>query len=149
MKSKAGLFLVILMIVGLVSYAIYLTTSEPEKAVVVGFNRDKDGFDGDEESGDVIEKTVVVRNVYVSEDDFSGYADSEETTSYWYVNFFCKDKTSEEPAQWDGYGIFTMPTKHFNVKEAKKQAWAEATDKDYIQIQFFKRVSFETYKAGI
>ena len=123
----AGLVLIGLMLIGGLSYGIYnALNDEPEKKSFVVKNNDSFGDDTSEEVN-----------------DYSGYSDSEESASYWYVyyDFSGKDKHT-------GYTIVEIDSPFFDFLKVRSAIKSyKLTKDDYLGITFFKRVSFESYKA--
>ena len=90
----------------------------------------------------VIEKTTVIKTVYVSEEDFSTYdTDDTITSTYWYVQFSSKVIR--------GYNIIEIHTPYADIgamiKRIKDINGIKADE--YTQIEYLKQVSFESYAA--
>jgi len=98
---------------------------------------------------EIIQK-IILRKVYVQEEDFSRYkVDEIDTVSYWYYTYnVSRKKTAEVKAsRWEGYDVCELDGPYFDVNKVRKIAYPEVVEKDFVKISFFKRVSFETYKA--
>jgi hypothetical protein len=116
----------------------HLINVEPEEKKSFVLKHD-DFNDGDSE--EVVERTVVIKNIYV--DDYSGYADSEESASYWYVHYDYSGKDKHT-----GYKIVEIDVPYFDLNKVRGAVKDyKLGDDDYLGLTFFKRVSFESYKA--
>jgi len=141
--KAAMLVLMGLIVIGLSIYMIgWVGPDEENKTGPVVIY---DDFDDNSSVENVIDETIVIKKVYVKEEDFSSYGDSEVGASYWYVQYYCKNKTDGK--EWNGYDIYELSTPYFDLKNIRKQIWSDCGDNDYIQINTFQRVPFETYKA--
>ena len=101
--------------------------------------------DGDDSETKVEEVRTVIKNVYINEDNFDEYdpfnGSIEETkSSYWYVYY---NYNNEEL----GYKIVEIDVPYFHLPKIHKAIKGDKNGK-FLGIEFFKRVSFEAYKAN-
>ena len=89
----------------------------------------------------VIERKVIVKNVYVNEDEYSSYTSDETGSSYWYVYYQSKVVR--------GYQIVEIDVPYFNVGKILRVIREENKIKndEFTSINYTKRVSFDSWKA--
>ncbi len=93
---------------------------------------------------DFIKKEVVEERGIeypVNEYDGDKVIDSTNMESYWYIHFHVSTKVS----QYDGYNVIKLSTSYFDIIKAIKVIVPNYTESDYVGIDFFKRVPYETY----
>lgn len=95
------------------------------------------------EPDNVEEVRTVIRNVYVSEDNFDMYDPyngslTQDTASYWYVYYTFNHDHS-------GFKVVKIDVPYFDVLRVQKAIKPTVADNDYLGIEFFERVTFECY----
>lgn len=95
-----------------------------------------------EEPTEIVEQKVVIKNVYVNEDDYTSYDVDATTSSYWYIKY--------ETEHMKGWTVMELKTPYPDiVKFIERAKLSDGKDKksDYAEITYFTRVPFETYKT--
>ena len=139
MKNKIGLVFVAIIILGLLAYAGFKTLDIGEEVVEVPVVAHDDDDFNDIDNIDVKE-TVVIKKVYINEEDYSGYTSDEVGVSYWYVYYQMNN-------DHHGYKILELDVPYFDLHKAILGIKPNATEKDFVGISFFNRVSFETWQS--
>jgi hypothetical protein len=94
----------------------------------------------------VEEVKTVIKNVYIHEDDFDEYnpynSDITETdASYWYIQYDTREVR--------GFGVYELDTPYFDLVDMLNKLKVALNNPSYLQISFFKRVTFECYRKSI
>lgn len=140
MKTKVGLLFIIGIVLGLIFAAVHLTLTHNEEEPTKIVNHDDDDFHDDSPVDDVV-NTVIVKNVYVSEDDYSIYdVDEEVDASYWYVYYQMNNDHT-------GYKMVEIDVPYFDLDKVRKAIKPNATEEDFVGITYFNRVSFDSWKT--
>ena len=89
------------------------------------------------------------KDVYVTDnindENVSKVTESSNTVSYWYISYHASLKKDDN--MFDGYKVVSIDVPYYDVYKIRKAAVPYVKDEDYVGINFFKRVPFETYKA--
>jgi len=134
-KLIIGLFVIIMLVMGV----FLLSSDEPVKKKVVRHDIDDDPIEN------VIEETVVIKTVYINEEDFGSYSDKETGASYWYIYYDFRSGENKHT----GYTMVEIDVPYFDlIKIRGKIKDYKLKDDDYLGITFFHRISFESYKAN-
>lgn len=94
----------------------------------------------------VLENRVVEKE-YITPDmnDSADAVVSKVSVSYWYVYYNIHIKSSD--AQYKGYEVVELTTPYFTIEETITILLPKYKDEDFVGIEFFKRVPYETYKS--
>lgn len=96
----------------------------------------------------VLEKTEI-QYVYVTP-DITDSVDAtitvnKDTVSYWYVYFTVHIKSGDN--SYNGYKVIKIAKPYYDIPLAINAIVPNSKDEDYIGVEFFKRVPYETYKS--
>lgn len=138
-KLKRGL-LVVLGIIVAIAVIFYMGNSNHEAK-----KNQRAVIEHATSESDVHENKTVIKKVYVTEEDFDEYDpyNGDITTSqasYWYILY--------ESRFVRGYNVIEIDVPYPDIiKMVNKVKNGLKTDIEYVQISFFKRVPFETYRT--
>jgi len=89
----------------------------------------------------------VGKDIYVTDnmndENSSTVTEPITTVSYWYVFY----EVGGIVNGYKGYKVIQLSTPYFDVCKAQLSILPTAGEKDYVGIEFFKRVPIETYKS--
>lgn len=89
----------------------------------------------------VLEKTVIQPEFVTSDmNDSTDAVVTKEAVSYWYVYYTFN-------SEYEGYKVVEISKPYFDLSEAITKIRPNYIEKDFVGIQFFKRVPFETYES--
>lgn len=92
----------------------------------------------------VLERTSV-QYVYSPPDENEDIVVTKDTVSFWYVYYTARIDDGDN--RYDGYKVIKINTSYFEITKAIFQIVPNYKEKDYVGVQFFKRVPYETYKS--
>lgn len=82
----------------------------------------------------------------INDESSAVITETSTTVSYWYIYYNAHIKSSD--ARYTGYEIVELSTPYFDIHSAIiKVIPTYKNDEDFVGIEYFKRVPFETYKS--
>lgn len=139
MSKSARILMIILGVVAATMIILYMGNANHEahenKKAVIEHAKD---------DSDVVRHETVIQKVYIHEEKFDKYDPfnndyTTETSSYWYVQF--------DTEKVRGYDVLEIDVPYPDIIKMIKKLKAELNYNGYVQISFFKRVPFESYKS--